>query len=479
MRHFPVFLDLNDQPVDVVGGGSVAARKIDLLLRSGARVRVIAPALDGELAALLEQGRLRWLPEAFSPALLGPAMLVIAATSDRQVNAQVAATAKARGIIVNAVDQPEVGNAVVPAIVSRGELTVAVSSGGSAPVLARRLRAQIEAVLPNRVGDLLALLRKHRQSIRRQLPDLQRRRACYDQLLDGEVAELIEAGQTERAEAMLLESLQPSGQPTKNGGSVALVGAGPGDPGLLTLAALRELQRAEVIVHDQLVSAEVLDLARRDAERISVGKRAGGHSVAQAEIEALLIRLAADGKRVVRLKGGDPLIFARGGEELSALTQAGVRFRVVPGISAVQACAAYAGIPLTDRRHAQALRLVTAHCGGSVDAVDWAALTAGGETLAFYMGVRQAARIQARLIAHGLSAQTPVACIENGSRPQQRVLLGSLGDLAAMLRQHQVASPALLLVGEVCRYASTQHWFGRPAQDFVPASTRHSQQRAA
>ncbi len=469
MRHFPLFLDLHDQPVEVVGGGSVAARKVALLRRSGAQVRVIAPELCSELQALVERGELRWLADEFRAELLQPARLVIAATDDDQVNAAVAAAAKARGIIVNAVDQPALGDAIVPAIVSRGELTVAIGSGGQAPVLARRLRARIESLLPTRTGDLLALLSKHRGQIRERYPDLGQRRRWYDELLDGEIPRLIEAGLGEMAEQRLQATLRA--EPLPSVGSVALVGAGPGDPGLLTIAALRELQGADVIVHDQLVSAEVLDLARRDAERIAVGKRAGGHSVAQQDIESLLIDLARSGRQVVRLKGGDPLIFARGGEELSALHAAGVPFRVVPGISAVQACAAYSGIPLTDRRHAQALRLVTAHCRGSIDAVDWSALAGGGETLAFYMGVREAPRIQSRLIAHGLPESTPVACVENGSRPQQRVLLGTLGLTAAMLRQAQVQSPALLIVGDVSQYAAQHHWFGEQVQVFRAQST--------
>ena len=458
MQHFPLFLDLREQPVDVVGGGSVAARKVALLIRSGARVRIIAPELGVELGELLEQGQIRWLPEAFSAQLLEPVRLVITATNSAAVNAEVAAAAKARGIIVNAVDQPEAGNAIVPAIVERGGLTVAISSGGQAPVLARRLRASIESVLPTRLGELLHLLSRYRTRIRQRYCDVGQRRRWYDGLLDGEIPRLVEAGQSALAEQRLLVSLGADGISAQ--GSVALVGAGPGDPGLLTLAAQRELQSADVIVHDQLVSAEVLDMARRDAERICVGKRAGGHSVAQRDIEALLLRLAGQGRQVVRLKGGDPLIFARGGEELSALHAAGIPFRIVPGISAVQACAAYTGIPLTDRRHAQALRLVTAHCKGSVDAVDWSALVGGGETLAFYMGVREAPRIQARLIAHGLSSSTPVACVENASRPDQRVLLTELGQMAVALRAAKIASPALLIVGQVSLYAAQNHWFG-------------------
>ncbi len=477
MQHFPLFLDLHNQPVDVIGGGSVASRKVDLLLRSGARVRVIAPDLGAELRPLLEQDRIRWVPEAFSPALIESVPLIIAATNDRGVNAAVAVAAKERGILVNAVDQPDAGNVIVPAIISRGGLTVAISSGGQAPVLARRLRARIESVLPTGLGELLELLARYRAQIRQRYADVAQRRRWYDGMLDGEIPQLIESGQHDLAEQKLVDSLAAESIAAE--GSVALVGAGPGDPGLLTIAALRELQSADVIVYDQLVSAEVLDLARRDAERICVGKQAGGHSVAQQEIEGLLLKLAGKGLQVVRLKGGDPLIFARGGEELSALHEHGVPFRIVPGISAVQACAAYSGIPLTDRRHAQALRLVTAHCKGSVDAVDWSALAGGGETLAFYMGVREAPRIQARLIAHGLAANTPVACIENGSRPNQRVLLTELGEMASALRAEKVRSPALLIVGEVTRYAKQHHWFGAVPVTLAKVAASEQEHRSA
>jgi uroporphyrin-III C-methyltransferase/precorrin-2 dehydrogenase/sirohydrochlorin ferrochelatase len=468
MTYFPLYVDLHDQRVVVVGAGAVAARKLKLLLRSGARLSVVAPNVCAEVDELVEKGRVEWLGCRFDGSQLAGARLVIAATDDQAENARVAALAKAAGIWVNAVDQPDAGDVAIPAMVQRGDLTVAIGSDGQAPVLARRLRAQIEAQLPTRLGDLLALLKRHRPAIRARWPNVELRRRAYEDLLDGPIPALVEAGRLAQAEVLLDAVLQTpeggaSAKPENAGaGSVALVGAGPGDPGLLTLAALRELQAADVIVHDRLVSGEVLDLARRDADRISVGKCAGQPSIAQAEIDTLLLRLAREGRRVVRLKGGDPLIFARGGEELRALCAGGIPIRIVPGITAAQACAAYAGIPLTERDQAQALRLVTAHSQRDGDEVDWAALARGGETLALYMGVRQAPRVQARLIAHGLAADTPFACVENGTRGDQRVLLGRLDELSHTIRDQSVRSPALLLIGVLSLRAQAQHWFGAP-----------------
>lgn len=482
MTYFPLFLDLHDQPVLVIGAGAVAARKLNLLRRSGARLLVVAPELSAEVTEMVRTGAVEWLARHFDASQLRAVRLVIAATDDRAENARVAALSKAAGIWVNAVDQPAAGDVAVPALIQRGELTLAIGSDGQAPVLARRLRAQIEALLPTRLGELLALLKQHRAAIRARWPDVDSRRHGYEAILDGPIPALIEAGRLAEATALLQAALQPTAGPDPArsepalAGSVALVGAGPGDPGLLTLAALRELQAADVIVHDRLVSAEVRDLARRDAEWISVGKCAGQPSIGQSDIDALLVQLARAGRRVVRLKGGDPLIFARGGEELRALTTAGIPIRIVPGITAAQGCAAYAGIPLTERDQAQALRLVTAHCQRDGDEVDWAALAQGGETLALYMGVRQAPRIQSRLIAFGLAADTPFACIENGTRGNQRVLLGRLDELSRTVREQSVQSPALLLIGELCLRAQAQHWFGAPP--WLSAGLRQIQRAA-
>lgn len=464
LAHLPLFLDLRDVPVLVVGGGEIAQRKLELLAAAGARLTVVAPEFTpGLLTAALAAG---WTlrSRAFLDADVQGQRLVIAATADGLINAAVAAAARQAGIWVNAVDQPGVGDVIVPAVLARGPLTIAIGTQGVAPVLARRLRAQLESVLDPALGALAALLAEWRPRIRAALPDLAARRAFYDRVIDGEVGALLRCGATASvAGAALAGALQHAAHAPAPAGRVVLVGAGPGDPGLLTLAALRHLQRADVIVHDQLVSPAVLDLARRDAERIAVGKRGGGHSVSQLSINTLLLALAQDGRHVVRLKGGDPLTFARGGEELAVLKAHGISFEIVPGITAAQGCAAYAGIPLTHRDHAQGLRLVTAHCQGSLDKLDWTALARGGETLVFYMGLGMAADIQQQLLAAGRDPDTPFAAIENGTRSDQRVIDGRLQQLVATLTAAKVRPPALLIVGSVAAPALRAAWFGEDA----------------
>jgi uroporphyrin-III C-methyltransferase/precorrin-2 dehydrogenase/sirohydrochlorin ferrochelatase len=456
MRHFPLFADLHGRRVLVVGGGEVAARKVRLLLEAGADVRIVARELGEEIAALSTQ--LSWIAREFDPAQLRDASLVVAATDDRPLNARVAAEGRAANLFVNVVDDLELSSFIVPAIVDRSPLVVAISSGGVAPVLARAIRERIEVLLDGSVGSLARLLEAWRSRIKAAFPDVARRRAFYERLLRGEVARELRNGRTDDAELGLRRMLAE--RPDTERGSVVLVGAGPGDPGLLTLNALRALQDADVVLHDRLVSQEILDLARRDATRIAVGKEAGGKSVAQSRINELMRGHARAGRRVVRLKGGDPFVFGRGGEELEYLAAHRVPFEVVPGITAAVACGAYAGIPLTHRDHAQSVRLVTAHCGDSVDTLDWPSLARERQTLAFYMGVASMDHIASKLAEHGRAGSTPVAVVENGSRPGQRVLLLRLDELKDLATRARVSSPALLFVGEVAALAGTLHWFG-------------------
>jgi len=469
MSRFPLFVGLAGHRVLVVGGGDVARRKIELLLRAGARPLVIAPVLEPALARLVAKGLVLHETGPFEPAQLAGCRLAIAATDDRPTNAAVAAASAGLGILVNVVDDPALSSAIVPAIVDRSPLVVAISSGGTAPVLARRIRAEIESMLDESWSSLAALCERWRHRIVAALPDLAARRAFYDWLVDGPVRRLLDVHRTADAERRLGAALAPSEQrPGHDGpvGLVALVGAGPGDPGLLTLRALRVLQAADVILYDRLVSQQVLELARRDAEQIPVGKEAGGHAVSQARIHELMLQHAQAGRRVVRLKGGDPFVFGRGGEELEFLRTHGIAFEVVPGITAALACAAYAGIPLTHRDHSQSLRLITAHCRDSLDTLDWPCLARERQTLAVYMGVALAGTLQEQLLRHGRSPATPVAVIENGSRPEQRVILGRLDRLDGLVRVNAVRSPALLIVGEVAQLATSLHWFGaQPAVD--------------
>ncbi|MDH7453890.1 siroheme synthase CysG [Luteimonas composti] len=461
-RLFPLFADLRGRAVLVVGGGAVAARKVEALAGTGARIRVGAPALEPALAAAAARGELEHLPGRFVPSWLDGTWLAIAATDDAAVNRAVAEAGEARGVWVNVVDDAALARVQLPARVERGPLQIAISSGGGAPMLARLVRERLETQFDESFGALAGLLARHRRTIVARWPDTAARRRAFERLLAGPLQGLLRRRRHIEAERMLERELAPAGDAAPARGSVALVGAGPGDAGLLTLRALRLLGEADVILHDRLVSSEVLQLARRDAERIEVGKQAGRHAVPQEAINALLVEHAAAGRRVVRLKGGDPFVFGRGGEELEALRAAGIDYEVVPGITAAAACAAYAGIPLTHRDHAQSVRLVTAHAKEGPDTLDWAALAQERQTLAFYMGVARLEVVQAQLIAHGRPPETPFALVENGTRADQRVVQGRLTDLSHLARHHAVQSPALLIVGEVAALAGALHWFGAP-----------------
>ncbi|WP_411833021.1 siroheme synthase CysG [Pseudoxanthomonas mexicana] len=456
---FPLFADLRQRAVLVVGGGAVAERKVEALLHAGALPRVGAPALTARLDDWARQGRIAHVEGGFTPAWLEGVWLVVAATDDARVNHAVAAAAESRRLLANVVDDAELSSFHVPAVIERGALQVAISSGGGAPMVARHLRRQLETWLDDSWGALVDLFARQRQRIRARFPQLGQRRRFFEDALAGPLPQLLRRRQTERAAQWLDEALA-SPVAAACPGFVTLVGAGPGDPGLLTLNALRAMNEADVILHDRLVSNDVLRLARRDAARIEVGKSASGHSVRQEQIHALMLEHARAGLRVVRLKGGDPFVFGRGGEELEFLRAHGVGYAVVPGITAALACGAYAGIPLTHRDHAQSVRLVTAHCKDSLDTLDWAALAQERQTLAVYMGVAGLDGFRARMLAAGRAPGTPFALVENGSRAVQRVVTGTLDDLPAAALRHRVQSPALLILGEVAALADTLHWFG-------------------
>lgn len=469
MKLYPLFADLSGRQVLVVGGGVVGERKAAALMDAGATVIVGAPQLSPALQAWVEQGRVQWHNGHFEESWLEDVWLVVAATDDARLHKRIRELADARHLFVNVVDDAERSSFHVPAVIDRAPVTIAISSGGHAPMLARLLRERLEVLVDPVVGPLAVLLADMRDRIRKHLPDVALRRRYYERLLVGPVQSLLRRGQHALAEASAERLLESFDAP--RAGSVVLLGAGPGDPGLLTLRGLRALNEADVILHDRLVSHDVLALARRDAERIEVAKQAGNHHTTQAQIHALMLEHAAAGKRVVRLKGGDPFVFGRGGEELEFLRRQGIPYEVVPGITAALACAAYAGVPLTHRDHAQSVRLVTAHCRDSIDTLDWAALAQEKQTLAVYMGTSELPVIQQRLIAHGRSGGTPFALVENGSRPEQRVITGTLDGLAERASASEVRSPALLIIGEVAALANTLAWFGRPPLATTPPLT--------
>jgi len=455
MDYLPVFLDLTDRRVLLVGGGEVALRKASLLLEARARVRIVAPSLHVELARLLEQGHLEHVASEFQPELLEDVVFVIAATDQRAVNDAVARSAAARGLFVNVVDDTAGSSAILPAIVDRSPVMLAFSTGGHSPTLARRLRAEFEARLPERLGALARFAGRLRDTVKRALPDPRRRLRFWEWALQGEVASQVLAGQETAAEALLQQRLSADSAAGASGsvkGEVYLIGAGPGDPDLLTLRAQQLLQQADVVLYDRLVSERVLLRARREALRVFVGKQSGQHRVTQQRIHALMLEYVGRGLRVARLKGGDPFVFGRGGEEMRVLREAGVAVTVVPGITAALGAAASAGLSLTQRGVSQSMTLVTA-MGEAAEALDWRALAAPLQTVVFYMGVAQLPRIVAQLTAHGAPVTRPVAIVERATLPEERRVIGTLASIVAQAEQAGVGAPALLIVGEVAAQA--------------------------
>ncbi len=461
MTLFPLFANLRHRAVLVIGGGEIAERKVRLMLAAGARVSVVAPYAVDALQELARQERIVLYRERYQARHLDGAWLIIAATDDRPVNQRIAQDAQQARILVNVVDDPELSSFQVPAIVDRSPLIIAISSTGSAPMLARRVREQLETMMDHSLGALARLAHEYRGAIRRARPELGARRRFYDWLVDGPVGAALRGRRDEQARLALEHALQGPETAQDGQGRVILVGAGPGDPGLLTLHALRALNRADVILYDRLVSDQVLELARRDATRIFVGKQLGeDHHQTQARIHALLVEHARAGRTVVRLKGGDGFIFGRGGEELEYLARHDVAFEVVPGITAALACAAYSGIPLTHRDHAQSVQFVTAHRQSGHAIQDWPPLLDPSQTVAVYMGLQQILRFSEELLLRGRDADTPCALVENGSRPEQRTLLSTLHNIARDAQQHEFKSPSILLIGKVATLGATLSWHG-------------------
>lgn len=454
MDHLPIFCQLRGRDCLLVGGGDVAERKARLLLDAGARVTVNALGFSPQFHVWADSQMLTLVQAPFTPTLLDTCWLAIAATDDEDVNQQVSDAAEARRIFCNVVDAPQQASFIMPSIIDRSPLMVAVSSGGTSPVLARLLREKLESILPLHLGQLAHYAGQLRSRVKKQFATVGERRRFWEKLFINDRLAQSLANEDRQAVADTTEQLLT--EPLYHRGEVVLVGAGPGDAGLLTLKGLQQIQQADVVVYDRLVSDDIMNLVRRDADRIFVGKRAGYHCVPQEEINQILLREAQNGRRVVRLKGGDPFIFGRGGEELETLCNAGIPFSVVPGITAASGCSAYSGIPLTHRDFAQGVRLITGHLktGGELD---WENLAVEKQTLVFYMGLNQASAIRENLIAHGMAADMPAAIVENGTAVSQRVVAGTLDRLDVLAQQ--MASPALIIVGRVVSLRDKLNWF--------------------
>lgn len=457
MDYFPIFLNLKKQACLVVGAGSCAARKIELLARAGAHITVVARDISSQVVAMQVTHQLTIHQKNVEPSDLQGFKLIISATNDEHTNQFVSELSKKMGLLVNVVDNPPLCDFIFPAIVDRAPITIAVSSGGVSPVLARLLRAKIETMISPTYGTLGQLAEKFREKVKQTLKQPTNRRIFWESILQGHVAELVFSGQMEAAENALEQALN---EPERSlVGEVYLIGAGPGAADLLTFRALRLMQQADVVVYDRLVSSEILDLARRDSEKIYVGKERSLHTLPQPQINDLLVTLASQGKRVARLKGGDPFIFGRGGEEIETLIDNNIPFQVVPGITAATGCASYAGIPLTHRDYAQSCIFVTGHLKDHCVNLNWTQLAVPNQTVVIYMGMVGLEQICQSLITHGSSPDLPIAIIEQGTTKQQRVLSGTLQTLPDQIKDEIIKPPSLLIIGNVVTLHKKLQWF--------------------
>ena len=460
MDYFPLFHRFADQQIVVIGGGTIALRKITLLEKSGARIRVIAPNI---LAALKNRASCECIERDFIDSDINGATLVVVATNNGALNSHISTLARGQGLLVNVVDSPALCNVIFPSIVDRNPLVIAITSSGQAPVLARSVRAKLESTIPASYGQLAGLAARFRAEVKATFSRSADRLSFWEKILNGVTAEHVYAGRMAQAEQSLVATL--NNPELRKRGEVYLVGAGPGDPDLLTFKALRLMQQADVVVYDALVSDAVMELVRRDAERIYVGKRRAQHTLAQGDINQLLVDQALQGNRVLRLKGGDPFIFGRGGEEIDLLAEQGIAFQVVPGITAASGCAAYSGIPLTHRDFAQSVRFVTGHLKDGSANLPWAELVSTSQTLVFYMGLSGIGTICQKLIEHGRDPQTPIALIQKGTTPEQRVFIGSLATMPEIVEREKPRAPTLTIVGEVVSLHDKLSWFGTSSAD--------------
>ena len=458
MQNYPIFVNLQQQPCLMVGGGEIALRKIRLLHSAGAQITVIAPQLCKAIEQEFSES-ITHIPRKFKDTDISGYRLITAATNEPNVNARVSHLAQQINVPVNVVDQPELCSFITPSIVDRSPVVIAISTGGDAPVLARALRSKIEALIPANYGALASNMGRFRDRLKELVSSERERRLFWETIVNGPIAERFLSGRNESAQKELEKAVESSVHATATKGEVWLIGAGPGDPDLLTFRALRLMQQADVVLHDRLVSNEILNLCRRDADRIYVGKRRANHAVPQEQINQLLVDLAKQGKSVVRLKGGDPFIFGRGGEEIELLSEAGIDFQIVPGVTAASGCATYAGIPLTHRDHAQSCLFVTGHLkDGSVD-LNWPLLATANQTVVIYMGLVGLPIICQKLIEHGVDKDMSIALVQQGTTTQQQVFTGTLSTMESVINKQQVKAPTLIIIGSVVGLRDRLSWF--------------------
>lgn len=459
MDFLPLFFKLTGKTCLVVGGGEIAVRKAGMLVSADAHVHIVSKSMSTAMTAFIEEHGCSHRLGEFVEGDLDGTQLVIAATNDTTLNKTISQLANGRNLPVNVVDNPELCSFILPAIIDRSPVVVAVSSGGKSPVLARLIRARLETLIPSGYGKLASLVGGYREEVKRQFASINERRGFWESVLQGPIAELVFAGKHQQANQLLEKELTKKSTRSNNGGEVYLVGGGPGDPDLLTFRALRLMQQADVVLYDRLVSEGVRELCRRDAQMIHVGKARDKHTVPQEDISKMLVRFAKEGRRVCRLKGGDPFIFGRGGEEIELLAKENIPFQVVPGITAASGCAAYAGIPLTHRDYSQSVRFVTGHLKDGAPDLDWAGLIQPRQTLVFYMGLVGLSHICKQLVAHGLDSQTPIALVQKGTTLDQRVHTGTLKTMVSIIDGEDIQPPTLIIVGDVVKLHDTLSWY--------------------
>ena len=459
MDHLPIFINIRKKPCIVIGGGDIALRKINLLLKAQAKVDCLSPLFCKGIKNLSKDGHITLINKSFDQTDIKDYSIIIAATDDKSVNSLISSIAQDKKIPVNVVDSPELSSFIMPSIVDRSPLIIAVSSSGKAPVLSRIIRAKLETVIPSAYGILADIAGEYRQKVKDRFSTIKDRRAFWEAVFSGVIAEKVFSGRISEAKEDIQRQLDDSVE--MDLGEVYLVGAGPGDPDLLTFKALRLIQQADVVLYDRLVSKGVMELVRRDSELIYVGKKGGSDkSTKQVDINDQLVELAKSGKRVCRLKGGDPFIFGRGGEEIESLSEHGIPFQVVPGITAASGCSSYAGIPLTHRDYSQSCRFVTAHLKNGTTNLPWEEFIIDQQTIVFYMALSGANYICEKLMEYGMDKDMPIAIIEKGTMPEQKVYISSLIELPALLEREDIHAPTLMIVGEVVKLNEKLNWYG-------------------